>query len=389
MKIFFASIGKPTTFIIRRIESLLQKEIQVMVDWDQFPPNLNEYPITEQSFKKTSWKRILFVFFFPRLWKESMVLYRKEFHYSWRHSFNKANFLCEIAHVKPDIIHVQWTNSARDFFPLKNRCHIPIIAAVRGTQITTSPFISEKSAEIIQQTLEKITYFQTVSQDLQSKLEEMGVKPYRIILNYNGVNLQLFKNLGSRTFQKDSLKIILVARKYWSKCVESVFFILFELKKKKIPFQITWVGLPENDLYLQHLINRFEFSKEEVILLGKGSTQDLVQWYNDSDIILSTSAAEGLANVVLEAMVTGVIPVVWDCEGMKEAIEPNKSGFVIPFGEVSGMVEVLEKLYHEPEKRKEISLNAQSTTEKFFDEKVHTEKMIQEYRLLLDNNQRN
>lgn len=388
MKIFFASIGKPTTFITRRIESLVQKEIQVMVDWDQFPPNLKGFPITEQSFKKTSWNRILFIFLFPRLWKESMVLYRKTFQYSWRHSFHKANFLCEIAQGKPDIIHVQWTNSARDFFPLKSRYHIPIIASVRGTQITTSPFISEKSAEIIQQTLEKITYFQTVSHDLQLKLEEMGVTPSRIIQNYNGVNLQLFRNLGSRTFQKDSLKIILVARKYWSKCVESVFFILLELKKKKIPFQMKWVGLPENDLYLQHLIHRFEFSKEEIILVGKGSTQDLVKWYNESDIILSTSAAEGLANVVLEAMATGAIPVVWDCEGMKEAIEPNKSGFVIPFGEVSGMVEVLEKLYQELEKRKEISINAQSRIEELFDEKVHTEKMIQEYRLLLENNQR-
>lgn len=389
MKIFFASIGKPTTFITRRIQSLVHVNIEIMVDWDEFPTSLKGMPIAEIKFKKSVFRRLIFMILFPKLWKNSLIFFHGVCGYSWKNSINKSFFLCEIAFKKPEIIHVQWTNAARDFLPLMNFLKIPIIASIRGTQITTSPFISPKSAEIIRQTLKHVPYFQTVSMDLKKKLEQLGIESNRIINNYNGINLSLFENLHKRDFKnKNPLKIILVSRKYWSKCNESIFFILIELKKREVPFQIKCVGLPENDPYFQHLRHRSNFSKEEVQLVGKGTSADLVQWYNESDIIVSTSAAEGLANVIPEAMSTGCIPVVWDCEGMKEAIEQNKSGFVIPFGEVSGMVEVLEKLYHEPERRKEISINAQSRIEELFDEKVHTEKMIQEYRLLLDNNQR-
>jgi glycosyltransferase involved in cell wall biosynthesis len=387
MKIFFASIGNPTAFIARRIQALKNENIEVLVDWDVTPPSLMGEQILEVAFKKPSWKRFYHLFFFPHFFLESFKFLRKQCHYSWKNSFRKALFLCEIARHKPHLVHVQWTNAARDFLPLQTLLGIPVLAAVRGTQLTTSPFISENSKRILDQILKSITHFQTVSLDLKDLLVKLGVDSRNIIQNYNGVNTDLFKNFNSRSKHIEQLEIIMVARNYWSKCVESAFFMLHELKKKQIPFRFTWVGVPPNDPLFKHWMDRLDLT-HQVQLIDRLNSTELVQRYNESDVILSTSAAEGLANVILEAMATGCIPVVWKCEGMNEAIGKDGIGFIHAFGEISSMVSSLESIYMNNEWRLRSSKACEERVVQHFNEKIHTGLMIQEYQNLLRLNQR-
>ena len=387
MKIFFASIGKPTAFISRRILALKNENIDVLVDWDVAPVSLMGEQINEIPFKKSSWKRVQHFLFSPLLFFKAIKFYRNECRYSLKNSFRKALFLCEIAHHKPHLVHVQWTNSARDFLPLQKFLNIPVLAAVRGTQITTSPFISEKSKGIVDQIVKNMTNFQTVSLDLKDKLVKLGVDSGRIINNYNGVNTDLFRNFNSRSRHIEQLEIIMVARNYWSKCVESAFFILHELKKKQIPFRFTWVGVPQNDPLFNHWMDRLNLT-DHVQLIERLNSTELVQRYNESDVLLSTSAAEGLANVILEAMATGCIPVVWNCEGMNEAIGKDGTGFIHAFGEISSMVTSLETIYSNNEWRLSSSKACEERVVQQFNEKIHTGLMIQEYQNLLMLNQR-
>ena len=387
MKIFFASIGKPTAFIARRILALKEENIDILVDWDVVPPLLEGEQIMEVAFKKPSWKRFHHLFFFPRFFLDSFKFLQTQCHYSLKNSFRKALFLCEIAHHQPQLVHVQWTNAARDYLPLQKFLNIPVLAAVRGTQITTSPFISEKSKEILDQIIKNISNFQTVSLDLKDKLVKLGVNSGKIINNYNGVNTDLFRNFNSRSKHIKQLEIIMVARNYWSKCVESAFFILYELKKKQIPFRFTWVGVPQNDPLFNHWMDRLNLT-DHVQLIERLNSTELVQRYNESDVLLSTSAAEGLANVILEAMATGCIPVVWNCEGMNEAIGKDGTGFIHAFGEISSMVTSLETIYSNNEWRLSSSKACEERVVQQFNEKIHTGLMIQEYQNLLMLNQR-
>jgi colanic acid/amylovoran biosynthesis glycosyltransferase len=174
----------------------------------------------------------------------------------------------------------------------------------------------------------------------------------------------------------------MVARNYWSKCIESCFFILFELQKKAVPFEFTWVGGEAENDYMNNLIAKLNLT-EKVRLIEKLDTHQLIQYYQHSDIILSTSVSEGLANVILESMATGCVPVVWNCEGMKEAIEDQVSGCIHPFGEISGMVDALWSLYHQPEERKKMSDASILRVNRFFDEKVHTQQMIMDYQKMV------
>ena len=63
--------------------------------------------------------------------------------------------------------------------------------------------------------------------------------------------------------------------------------------------------------------------------------QGLAPWempdaFQMSDILLSTSAPyEGLSNTVLQALASGVVPVVTQSAGMSELVEPGETGFLI------------------------------------------------------------
>jgi glycosyltransferase involved in cell wall biosynthesis len=80
--------------------------------------------------------------------------------------------------------------------------------------------------------------------------------------------------------------------------------------------------------------------------------------------------------------------VVWDCEGMTEAIEDQNSGFVIPFGDVSLMADAIEMLDANRMKCQEISANAVDRIKTHFDESVHSKKMMEWYQRILEEKQR-
>jgi len=383
MKVFFGSIGNPTTFICRRIEALQSGGIEVMVDWNYHPKSLHGKDFQLISSVKFNLKRLFFPWLFPKLFLHSFRFFRQKLKYSPKASLKKALFLCEVAFRQPQVIHVQWTAAAMEYYPMEKVMNIPVIAAVRGTQLTTSPKISPRSKKLLEQTLNYIQWYQTVSFDLLKKLETHDVPTKNIINNYNGVNLEVFKNLHQRTFKQQPLSMIMVARNYWSKCIESSFFMMYELDQRGIPFEFTWVGADPKDPYYNHLLERLNLSSK-VQFIDRMDADELVEAYNKSDLIISTSVAEGLANVILEAMATGCIPVVWDCEGMKEAIDQGISGFVLPFGQISGMVDTIHELYLDPEKRKMLSLQSEQRVNRLFNEKIHAEKMIIEYEKLFN-----
>jgi len=87
------------------------------------------------------------------------------------------------------------------------------------------------------------------------------------------------------------------------------------------------------------------FVEEEGIVWKEGVPPwEVPALFKTADILLSTSAAhEGLSNTVLQALASGLVPVVTASSGMRDLVTPGQTGFVADVGDADGIARELAK----------------------------------------------
>lgn len=106
-----------------------------------------------------------------------------------------------------------------------------------------------------------------------------------------------------------------------------------------------------------------EFKKtNNTIFLGK--QDDVVKYYNTMDVFCSTSLTETTGLTILEAMSSGLTVISTKVGIAKQIIKNNKNGFLIEKQDPNQIVKILNKLYRNKKKLKEIGKNARETVEK-------------------------
>lgn len=76
-------------------------------------------------------------------------------------------------------------------------------------------------------------------------------------------------------------------------------------------------------------------------VLLPGLQSDVRPYLAAMDSYLMTSDFEGLPVALLEAMASGVVPVTTDAGGIPDVIQPGECGFMLPRGDVEGIVAAL------------------------------------------------
>jgi glycosyltransferase involved in cell wall biosynthesis len=173
----------------------------------------------------------------------------------------------------------------------------------------------------------------------------------------------------------------------WRKNFIMALQVAYELKKRNVNFEWNFYGKGVERNALFYLTTKMNL-QDHVHINPAISEQELIPKFQHAHAFVSTSAGEGLANVVVEAMACGAVPIVWDCEGMTEAIEDQNSGYIIPFGDVSLMADAIQMLDTNRTKCQEISTNAVHRIKNHFDESVHSKKMMEWYQGILEDKQR-
>jgi len=95
-----------------------------------------------------------------------------------------------------------------------------------------------------------------------------------------------------------------------------------------------------------------------------GPTQNIERYYQIADIFILPSEREGLPNVVLEAMSSGLPCIVSDLGYTKELFSENLNGFVFPLAKPDKLSEILLKLINAPTLSETAGMNARKTIKK-------------------------
>jgi glycosyltransferase involved in cell wall biosynthesis len=114
---------------------------------------------------------------------------------------------------------------------------------------------------------------------------------------------------------------------------------------------------------LKHLVAELGL-RDKVYFLGW--LDDAAQLYSLLDVFVSASESESFGLVIAEAMSVGTAVVATKTEGASEVIEDEKTGLLVPIGDIEQIAGSIEQLLVDREKRRTIGENARDAANKKF-----------------------
>lgn len=375
------SRGLPT-FIARRVSRLAQAEIKLSLlvfrEHSLNHPDTVDLIIKEQMDNGfvSALKSISMVLTTPRLflrlWQISTGTFAARVRWCFEnHSFAKTR--------EVDIIHAQWfleedtLRLIREFFP-----GLPLVISARGSQLTVKNYLSS-GLQPLRSNFSQASRLVCVSKDMAHKCLELGASGEKLLVNYNGIDLIRFGPAGpSQSSESRILNIISVGAVIWRKAYVFQLLIIKELLKLGVESRLEIIGEGDRMDEMKYLIHRMELGRV-VNLRGRMTEEEVIVKLQQSDVYLSTSSAEGLANSLVEAAACGLPIVAFECEGVYEVVVHKETGFVLPFGDVISAANAIVSL-KSADVRDEFGRRARVHAELFFDEEKWVREMITFYK---------
>lgn len=109
-------------------------------------------------------------------------------------------------------------------------------------------------------------------------------------------------------------------------------------------------GTPDEIAEFRKVIDQYSVTNK-LQFVGELHGDALAKHYQESSIFLSTSRTEALPLVMIEALSFGLPIVSFDHSGAKEILEHGQDGILSEVGDVSGLVDGIQKLIDNPEER--------------------------------------
>jgi glycosyltransferase involved in cell wall biosynthesis len=167
----------------------------------------------------------------------------------------------------------------------------------------------------------------------------------------NAQNIRTIANLPS-----DKFIIGTVGRLNEVKAQHVLIEAVDELIRRGFPVQLILVGNGPEKAKLSKLVEERKL-QESVFFMGERS--DVSQFLWSFDIFALPSKTEGYSMALVEASSAGLTIVASDVGGNREIISPDHNGLLYPAQEQIALIDILQNLIENPERRKLLGLNAQ------------------------------
>ena len=130
----------------------------------------------------------------------------------------------------------------------------------------------------------------------------------------------------------------------------------------------------------------FAWAKNCKRVIFTGYTTEVPQHYSALDVFTSLSYREGFGLVVIEAAGMGIPAIVTDCPGQIDTITNNKTGIHVPVHNVPRVVDAMEFYIHNPDRTKEMGLQARKEVEEKYEQKILFSKLAAHRNELIEKN---
>jgi glycosyltransferase involved in cell wall biosynthesis len=215
----------------------------------------------------------------------------------------------------------------------------PLIVSTWGSDVLVSPKKSVFHKLRAKYVLSRADLITCDGMNLVNELSKLGLEKEKIIFAPMGVEQKLLRTREDSFGNKDEI-ILLSLRSlepvYDLRTLIRAMPLVLEKINKKIRLWIAGEGSEKKKLV--ELCTRLDIG-EKVEFKGRISREELEDALHKVDIYISTSLSDSTSVSLLEAMASGLIPIVSDIPGNREWIEEGVNGFLFPAGDSQALAQ--------------------------------------------------
>lgn len=175
----------------------------------------------------------------------------------------------------------------------------------------------------------------------------------------------------------DDIVLITVGRFSYSKAQRYSIEAFATLQKKYSKIKFLLIGEGELLHDCKAFAKTLEIPDNSIYFLGY--QKDITRYLSISDLFIFTSLREGLPRVIVEASILKVPVVTFQVEGAEEVLENEKTGFIVPQGDVNVLLSKTEELILNPALRLFFGNGAHEFVIQYWDIGIMIEKLYKIY----------
>jgi len=229
---------------------------------------------------------------------------------------------------------------------------------------------------------ELASFIATCTQFNQGYLHEIlpSKLHHKIHVVYHGVDTEGFVPPATRTIRAVPRIVSvgrLVPKKGYTHLIEAARLV----RERGIPFRLDIYGGGELRDALRAQIAQAGLG-QEVHLHGSCTQEDLMAIYRASDlfalspVVTDNGDRDGIPNVLLEAMASGLPAVSTDISGIPELIVDRRNGLLVPPGDSAALADALDELLLSDSLRAHLGAEARNFVVRRFDARENIRTML-------------
>ncbi len=183
-----------------------------------------------------------------------------------------------------------------------------------------------------------------ISESTRDCLLDIGFSPEKVKIVTPALNSSVFKPESEILAKKSKTPLIVSLSRL--RAWKGVHFSIQAMKEitAQIPeAQLAIIGTGPYESELKKLASKLGLDRN-IQFLGRISEEEKMEWVSRAHILTKTSGREGWGIDVIEANACLTPAVGWRVDGTKDSIQDQKTGFLIPFGDISALAQTVIRL---------------------------------------------
>ncbi len=198
---------------------------------------------------------------------------------------------------------------------------------------------------------------------LADLLAASGVAPGRLHVIHNGIELDRWP-FRPRAVRNDPPVVLYVGRLSREKNVQALLQAVAMLGREGTAVKLQIAGQGPEEPLLAELADQLGLAGGIEWL---GWRDDVANLLTGADVLVNPSTTEAMPNTVLEALAAGTPVVATDVGATDELIAHERTGLLIPPGDVGALAEAMARLLADGDLRRSLAWRGRSHVEMHFD----------------------